>query len=360
MQDRVKHILTSHPWIHYLTRPFNLFGASLWHAWYISSELQNTIGVSMRDALFLEQSDGVIQNYRDATQLILFKQTLKKELQNDTVTRELLSKATDINQCAESLLQGKTTIAKLQDAVSFFVQTGIYSTIIPYFVVEFLQGENAEKQQLISYAKRLRVVSYYTRILDEIILPIAKASLKNEGIDNPEQVINFITIQELLASNFSHIAEHQKAYGGGKRFLYAWNAQQEIILYLTNNELQEIEETLEKNSSLTQNTVQGQCAYIGTIRGIARIINIRTWQQQKFSTGDILISINSNPTLMPLIQKAGALVTDEGGIACHAAIVSRELKIPCIVGTRIATKIFKDGDLIEVNAGAGTVRKNNP
>ncbi|MBA7490653.1 Pyruvate kinase [subsurface metagenome] len=59
---------------------------------------------------------------------------------------------------------------------------------------------------------------------------------------------------------------------------------------------------------------------------------------------------------MPAIKKAIAIVTDEGGITSHAAIVSRELNIPCIVGTQKATKIFKDGDKIEVRANHGVVR----
>jgi len=55
--------------------------------------------------------------------------------------------------------------------------------------------------------------------------------------------------------------------------------------------------------------------------------------------------------------RAAAFVTDEGGITCHAAIVAREMKKPCVIGTRIATKVFKEGDWVEVNADKGMVRK---
>ena len=65
----------------------------------------------------------------------------------------------------------------------------------------------------------------------------------------------------------------------------------------------------------------------------------------------------TRPEYVPLMKKATAIITDEGGITSHASIVSRELKIPCIVGTKIATKILKDGDLIEINADIGIVRK---
>lgn len=57
------------------------------------------------------------------------------------------------------------------------------------------------------------------------------------------------------------------------------------------------------------------------------------------------------------MKKAAAIITDEGGLTCHASIVSRELNIPCIVGLKIVTKIFKDGDIVEVDATKGTVKK---
>ena len=59
---------------------------------------------------------------------------------------------------------------------------------------------------------------------------------------------------------------------------------------------------------------------------------------------------------MPVIRIAAAIVTDEGGIGCHAAIVSRELKIPCIIGTKIATRVLEDGDTVEVDANKGIIR----
>jgi pyruvate,water dikinase len=57
------------------------------------------------------------------------------------------------------------------------------------------------------------------------------------------------------------------------------------------------------------------------------------------------------------MEKAAAFVTDQGGITSHAAIVAREMKKPCIIGTKIATKVFKDGDIMEVDANKGIIRK---
>ncbi len=94
----------------------------------------------------------------------------------------------------------------------------------------------------------------------------------------------------------------------------------------------------------------------GFVSGRAKIVNSPK-DLSKCEKGDIIVSINSTPSLMPALLKCKAIVTDEGGITCHAAIISRELNIPCIVGTKHATKIFKDGDEIIVDANLGNVRK---
>jgi len=75
----------------------------------------------------------------------------------------------------------------------------------------------------------------------------------------------------------------------------------------------------------------------------------------KMKQGDILVSIATDPDIVPAMKKAAAIVTEQGGVTSHAAIVSRELKIPCVIGTKIATKVLKDGMEVEVDANKGIV-----
>jgi phosphoenolpyruvate synthase/pyruvate phosphate dikinase len=98
----------------------------------------------------------------------------------------------------------------------------------------------------------------------------------------------------------------------------------------------------------------GDCASPGRVRGEAKIINVIA-DMAKMKKGDILVSIATTPDLVPAIKKAAAIVTDVGGITCHAAIISRELGIPCVVGTKIATKVINDGMLLDVDATHGKV-----
>jgi pyruvate, water dikinase len=76
---------------------------------------------------------------------------------------------------------------------------------------------------------------------------------------------------------------------------------------------------------------------------------------QDFKEGEVLVASMTRPEYLPAMKKACAIVTDEGGITCHAAIVSRELGIPCIIGTKIATKTLKSGMVVEVKANHGLV-----
>lgn len=78
---------------------------------------------------------------------------------------------------------------------------------------------------------------------------------------------------------------------------------------------------------------------------------------ESFKDGEVLMAPMTSPEYVFAMKKAVAVITDTGGLTSHAAIVSRELEIPCLVGTKIATKVFKDGDLVEVDATKGVVRK---
>ncbi len=101
--------------------------------------------------------------------------------------------------------------------------------------------------------------------------------------------------------------------------------------------------------------INGLCASVGKVVGRVKICKSAT-EVGKVKKGDILVAIMTRPDYVVGMKKAAAIVTEEGGVTSHAAIVSRELGIPCVIGTKIATKVLKDGDLVEVDADRGIVR----
>ena len=104
------------------------------------------------------------------------------------------------------------------------------------------------------------------------------------------------------------------------------------------------------------NYLKGQTAAKGQAIGRVKIIKLKS-EASKVLSGEILISPMTTPDFVPAMKRAGAIITDEGGITCHAAIISRELNKPCIIGTKVATSFFKDGDLVEVDADKGIIKK---
>jgi len=100
---------------------------------------------------------------------------------------------------------------------------------------------------------------------------------------------------------------------------------------------------------------RGLSASTGRAIGPVKIVKSAT-EVGKVKTGDILVAVMTRPDYIAAMKKAAAIVTNEGGITSHAAIVSRELGIPCIIGTKIATEVLKDGDMVEVDANHGVVK----
>ena len=95
--------------------------------------------------------------------------------------------------------------------------------------------------------------------------------------------------------------------------------------------------------------LDGVCGNPGKVTARARII-LNTIDFGKMKKGDVLVTAYTTPEFLPVMKKAAAIVTDMGGITSHSSIVARELDIPCIVATKHATKLIKDGDLLEVDA----------
>ena len=101
--------------------------------------------------------------------------------------------------------------------------------------------------------------------------------------------------------------------------------------------------------------IKGMTASPGVVRGrVKKILKIH--DMTKMMKGDILVSSMTRPEMVPVMKLAAAIVTDEGGVTSHAAIVSREMEIPCIIGAKIATQVLRDGDLVEVDADKGVIK----
>ncbi len=127
----------------------------------------------------------------------------------------------------------------------------------------------------------------------------------------------------------------------------------DISFAVTENNFLDRFDALMKEKDISE--IKGSSAFKGVVQGVVKIV-LSPLDFGKVNDGDILVSSTTRPDFLPVMQKVKGFVTNEGGLLSHAAIVARELKKPCIIGTKIATKVLKDGDLVEVDAEKGVVR----
>ncbi|MFA4833768.1 MAG: PEP-utilizing enzyme [Patescibacteria group bacterium] len=165
--------------------------------------------------------------------------------------------------------------------------------------------------------------------------------------------VKFMTSEEIYNGLFSGVLDKGEIKkrvnfsvyytAKGEHLFYSGEEAKKIVKYIEPDEIKEVSE------------IKGQCGARGYAKGVVRIINVIR-DMGKMKPGDILVSISTQPDLLPAMKKAAAFVTDQGGVTSHAAIVAREINTPCVIGTKIATKVLKDGDIVEVDADKGLVK----
>lgn len=169
--------------------------------------------------------------------------------------------------------------------------------------------------------------------------------------------VRYMMLAEVKAALLQGVINESELTKRTKRVVYAVFQGGKYEVAVTGNEAEEFA-ALIKEEKIDAGLAElcGTCACVGRVSGVVKIIN-RPHEMAKMQKGDVLVSYATTPDLVPAMRIASAIVTDQGGLTSHAAIVSRELNVPCVIGTKIATKWLKDGDKVEVDAGKGTVRK---
>jgi len=211
--------------------------------------------------------------------------------------------------------------------------------ILTYKLLEILAQWQDERKKV------TLIGNFYLNELFKIIAKSKKISLIEVKYMHPKE------IKELLLKN----KPVDKKILEARRRLSIWIGSKDKEWWFIEEEARRIQKIIFGKKVISQKTISGIPASAGTVRGTVRIV--LDPKKDKFYKNEILVASMTRPDYLPLIKKAKAIVTDEGGLTCHAAIVAREFGIPCIVGTKIATKALKNGDKIEVRAHRGTITK---
>lgn len=263
-------------------------------------------GVSSFD-YYLKELVKFIGRDSNAEKLLEEKQT---EFGNNKNTREKLISKLKLNNKWETIF----------DAFGDFMVTKIYRRYAQIYAIYRMQPILEE------ISKRLKISKIQTKFM---LTSEIKKSLVGKKINREEL--------EKRTSFCVYTVEKNK---------------EEIFV---GEKAKELEKLIKPKEIKNMKEFSGQTGCVGKATGKVKII-FRPSDMVKMNKGDILVSIATDPDIVPAMKRAAAIVTEQGGVTSHAAIVSRELNIPCVIGTKIATKVLKDGDLVEVDATKGIVK----
>ncbi|MBU4370234.1 hypothetical protein KKG58_05830 [Patescibacteria group bacterium] len=263
-----------------------------------------------------------------------------------------------LNVMEKRFLQDRKYLNKLEKDIK---ENDIFLKKLPYQQNKIIK-ECKNNKKLIIFSKMLKEFAWYRFEIKNlwagveiVFMPFFKEISKRLKISLFD-FLNFYTLQDISNSiknkevlSIEEIKKRKKCMAiivkNKKYDIMAGDKAQRLLIKI-------------KKNLIIEKEIKGTVAYPGKVKGRVKIIFPESMEKtrKKFNKGDILVTTNTQPSMVPLMTKAGAIVNDVGGITSHAAIVSREFKIPCIIGTKTATKVLKDGDLVEVNAFDGVVK----
>lgn len=248
--------------------------------------------------------------------------------------------------------EGKKEVSTLIEKTDIQSQNDAFDTLSPE------AKKLAEKLSWLSWS-RLEVKERWAG-LDFYLIPLMEEIARRTGEDIYDLQKYYLSfeIDELL--NGKALTREEK---DRRKDCFVGILKNKVIAYYSGAEAsliakRDLDELYKPNHA---RLIKGITASKGYKKGVVRILGANDSAKAKllreeFKSGEILVTQMTQPNIVDIARRAGAIVTDEGGMLSHAAVISREFRIPCIVATNIATQVLKDGDLVEVDADNGVVR----
>jgi phosphohistidine swiveling domain-containing protein len=349
-------------WQTMVRRPMSLLEVSVVGHWLDSEHAGNTLGSHADQCLFIQDDAGIANFFLSEPALTAARKHLADMIRtNRDEMMQLLQRAQRIAETGKAGVEAATeSIYDMQSAGEYMIQVGEYTTSLPASLLVTMEEEHINDQEITKIAQGLRSQSLYPVVERNLIDPLAEKLAREIGFSEPEQIIHVASWHELsdLSISVDKLEQRLARVKQGKKFIYQCLSGKESVQFVdeTGYLLSRIARQHQIPVVDDPDVLNGQTAWPGIYRGRARIVLAPDAVGQIIEKGDVLVSIQSSPALMPLLTRAGAIVTDEGGVACHAAIICRELKIPTLIGTGTATNSINTGDMLEVDATHGVVR----
>lgn len=329
--------------VQYAVRDISLLSASIFNQTHLST-LKNISGVNFYISFWFNRPDGQIVWYHPGREYnLLIKKGGTKCLKKPEFAKEIsknLIKLTDlINNFISKNKRLNDLINHWNDFYILYRDFFAYHQIV-YWSSEYLVNRYGTNKK----TKRTVKILDHAYKYNENVIPNVDKYFRNFKVSHlaNTEMIN-------AADLFGKVKK--------KRSILLFKGKTAILPYDEANQLNKaIIKKYQKylnNPKLVKGLSVGKK---GIFKGKVRLVS-KLNKLKESKKNDILVTTQTRPQYNAAIKKVKVIITDEGGLLCHASMLAREFKIPCIVGTKVATQIFKTGDRVEVDADKGVVRK---
>ena len=328
------------------TRDFSLSMLEVWYKGeaYDPKPWSNKKQPYLPYIIFVRE-EGTVKSYYDSRGVEWIQNHIKKYAKKDKNFLSLLGKQVKEKlKSIQPIYDNEKTLSK-KDLLKFIDD---FETAYPWVEAMWWLCEMSEKDigVDISNIKKIREETNKLSTGTDIVVRKSLEKL----FPKIKDYVHVLTIDEIKTEKIPSVEILKKRDSG---FIYTQN---NLYVGIKREEIEKKFHIKFENEEVEYTKkFSGIVAEKGNVRGkVRRVMGHK--DISKIKEGEILVSPMTMPDFMSAMKKASAFVTDEGSLTCHAAIVAREMKKPCIVGTKIATQLLKDGMEIEVDANKGIVK----
>jgi len=327
----------------FLSRPYSVLQIEAYNQFL--TEISEEINYQVPYPFFVyDPNQKLVTLYYDMKELLPGLAKIGEKITKESKFRKkVFSKSLRVFEQVKKYFDGDLAVNSMKEFQDFFWLFKDYMKYVAYTRV--LPGLDFVPKEIRNEAMRIREKTEdYAGRRDSIMIDFANSVINDRQV-NPF----FLSLDEIKKRD--DVKKKSKDRKNGFLFYKG-----EIILSKEIPNFLESQDIILKDPEIKDTSeIRGAIAQKGIVKGIVKIVYTED-ELNKINKGDILVTPMTRPEFIPVMRKTGAIVTDEGGVVCHAAIVAREMKKSCIIGTKIATKVLKDGDLVEVDANIGVVK----
>ncbi|MFC1622561.1 PEP-utilizing enzyme [Patescibacteria group bacterium] len=344
-QKIIKEVINKlpHETAQYAVRDITLLTCSIFCDTYITS-IKKIFGVKHSINFWYSRRDGQVTFYRSGSELEnLMEKTGERCLREADFAKKIAKKLIEMSDYINDFIKKNNSLDNLVDEWEHFWIT--YRDFFAYHQVVYWAGDYLTKLKIKDKKEKERIDGL-VKILDDAY------KYNEEVVPNVETYFIKLGIRDLI---YTEVGKKNIKTVLKKRSIL-WLGREMLILPF--KEASQIDKAITdayKKYLKNIKQIKGLSVSKGVARGKVKLITDLN-KLGECKKGDILVTSMTRPQYNTFIKQVRAIVTDEGGLLCHASMLAREFDMPCIVGTKNATKILKNDQLIEVDADKGIVK----